>query len=73
MGTTLTPEFWERFAVLLVAAMAVTCALAALFDALAVRSAGRHGSGPAGRHRRGPAARAGRRPTGADHRTAVGC
>ncbi|MEU5100538.1 hypothetical protein [Streptomyces sp. NPDC020996] len=65
MGTTLTPEFWERFAVLLVAAMAVTYVLAALSDALAVRSAGRHGSGPA--------ARAAHRPTGAGHRTAAGC
>ncbi|MFI1566538.1 hypothetical protein ACH4ZX_26375 [Streptomyces sp. NPDC020490] len=72
MGTTLTPEFWERFAVLLVAAMAVTYRLAALFDALAVRSAGRHGCGPAGRHGCGPAARAAHRPTGAGHRTAVG-
>ena len=34
MGTTLTPEFWERFAVLLVAAVAVTFVLTAVFDTL---------------------------------------
>lgn len=37
MGTSLTPEFWERFAVLLVAAMGVTFVLTATLDALAVR------------------------------------
>jgi len=37
VGTSLTPEFWERFAVLLVAAMGVTFVLTAAFDALAVR------------------------------------
>jgi hypothetical protein len=37
VGTTLTPEFWERFAVLLVAAMSVTFILTAALDALAVR------------------------------------
>ncbi|WP_329282242.1 hypothetical protein [Streptomyces sp. NBC_01451] len=37
MGTSLTPEFWERFAVLLVAAMGVTLILTVAFDALAVR------------------------------------
>ncbi|MGW6316572.1 hypothetical protein [Streptomyces sp. NPDC055099] len=37
MRTTLTPEFWELFAVLLVAAMGVTFILAAALDALAVR------------------------------------
>ncbi|MER5436451.1 hypothetical protein [Streptomyces sp. NPDC002588] len=37
MGTSLTPEFWERFAVLLVLAAGLTCVLAAAFDGLAVR------------------------------------
>lgn len=37
MGTSLTPEFWERFAVLLVAAVGVTIVLVASVDALAVR------------------------------------
>ncbi|KUN82773.1 hypothetical protein [Streptomyces griseoruber] len=37
MGTSLTPEFWERFAVLLVAGAGLTCVLAAWFDDLAVR------------------------------------
>ncbi|MGW0758445.1 hypothetical protein ACWD1Y_18560 [Streptomyces sp. NPDC002814] len=37
MGTSLTPEFWGRFAVLLVAAMGVTFVLTAVFDAWAVR------------------------------------
>ncbi|WP_405653298.1 hypothetical protein [Streptomyces sp. NBC_00019] len=41
MGTSLTPEFWERFAVLLVAAMGVTFALTAAMDALALRVARR--------------------------------
>ena len=46
MGTSLTPEFWERFAVLLVAAMGVTFVLTATFDALAVRLLGRHAHRP---------------------------
>ena len=37
MRTTLTPEFYELFAVLLVAAMAVTFVVAAVADAWAVR------------------------------------
>ncbi|WP_329267815.1 hypothetical protein [Streptomyces sp. NBC_01451] len=37
MGTSLTPEFWERFAVLLVLAMGMTAVLAAVFDEFAVR------------------------------------
>ncbi|CCK32492.1 putative membrane protein [Streptomyces davaonensis JCM 4913] len=37
MGTSLTPEFWERFTLLLFAAMGVTFVLTALFDALALR------------------------------------
>lgn len=41
VGTSLTPEFWERFAVLLVAAMGVTFALTAAMDALALRVARR--------------------------------
>lgn len=41
MGTSLTPEFWERFAGLLVVAIGVTCVLTAVFDAWAVRLLGR--------------------------------
>ncbi|WP_235034604.1 hypothetical protein OHU34_04450 [Streptomyces sp. NBC_00080] len=37
VGTSLTPEFWERFALLFVLATGVTFVLAATFDALAVR------------------------------------
>ncbi|WTE91214.1 hypothetical protein OH767_05370 [Streptomyces sp. NBC_01614] len=37
MGTSLTPEFWEPLALLLVAATGVAFALAALFDSLALR------------------------------------
>lgn len=37
MGTSLTAEFWERFALLLFAATGVTFALTALFDTLALR------------------------------------
>ncbi|TQJ86016.1 hypothetical protein [Streptomyces sp. SLBN-31] len=58
MGTTLTPEFWERFAVLLVAAMAVTFVLAALFDTLVVRLTNRGGHRPPT-----PPAQAAYRPT----------
>ena len=66
MGTTLTPEFWERFAILLVAAMAVTFVLTALFDALFVRLTERRGPRPPT-----PSTRAPHRPTAADHRTPV--
>ncbi|MBD0842082.1 MULTISPECIES: hypothetical protein [unclassified Streptomyces] len=68
MGTSLTPEFWERFALLLFAAMGVTFALAALFDALALRHQVR-------RAQRTPAvpARAPHRPETVDHRTSVNC
>ncbi|MEU6541289.1 hypothetical protein [Streptomyces sp. NPDC047000] len=45
MGTTLTPEFWERFAVLLVAATVVTVVLATAFDTLVLRLTARHGRG----------------------------
>ncbi|MCX5053008.1 MULTISPECIES: hypothetical protein [unclassified Streptomyces] len=38
MGTSLTPEFWRQFAVLLVIAMAVTFVLSAALDALYLRS-----------------------------------
>jgi hypothetical protein len=37
MGTSLTPEFWRLFAVLLVAAMAVTFVVSAALDALYLR------------------------------------
>ncbi|UIX34172.1 hypothetical protein [Streptomyces sp. GQFP] len=37
MGTSLTPEFWQLFTVLLVAAIGVTVVLTATLDALAVR------------------------------------
>ncbi|MDX3748225.1 hypothetical protein [Streptomyces sp. AK08-02] len=37
MGTTLTPDFWKLFAVLLVIAMAVTFVVSAMLDALALR------------------------------------
>jgi len=37
MGTSLTQEFWRQFAVLLVAAMAVTFVLSAALDALYLR------------------------------------
>ncbi|WRZ88884.1 hypothetical protein OHB54_07285 [Streptomyces sp. NBC_01007] len=42
MGTSLTPEFWTTFAVLLVAAMGVTFVATATLDALAVRLLRRH-------------------------------
>jgi hypothetical protein len=38
MGTSLTPEFWMLFAVLLVISMAVTFVLSAVLDALALRA-----------------------------------
>jgi hypothetical protein len=37
VDTSLTPEFWERFAVLLVAATAVTFVLTATLDAITLR------------------------------------
>ncbi|MER5450168.1 hypothetical protein ABT052_14615 [Streptomyces sp. NPDC002766] len=66
MGTTLTPEFWERFAVLLVAAMAVTFVLTALFDTLVVRLTNRRGHRPPT-----PPAEAPHRPTPRHHRMPV--
>ncbi|MFG2023894.1 hypothetical protein [Streptomyces sp. NPDC048825] len=38
MGTSLTPEFWRLFAILLVISMAVTYVLSAALDALALRA-----------------------------------
>ncbi|MFI6402282.1 hypothetical protein [Streptomyces sp. NPDC050548] len=43
MGTSLTPQFWQLFAVLLVAATGVTFVLTAVFDALALRLLHRRG------------------------------
>ncbi|MEV0743153.1 hypothetical protein AB0I51_46215 [Streptomyces sp. NPDC050549] len=37
MGTTLTPEFWRQFAVLLVIAAALTVVVGAALDALVLR------------------------------------
>ncbi|WP_075731196.1 hypothetical protein [Streptomyces acidiscabies] len=37
MGTSLTPEFWERFTVLLAVAIVVTVVLSAALDTLVVR------------------------------------
>ncbi|MEU5893742.1 MULTISPECIES: hypothetical protein [unclassified Streptomyces] len=63
MGTSLTPEFWERFTILLVAAMGVTIVLTAALDALAVRLLSRRaGRTPSPRRPR---------PTTTDHRTIV--
>ncbi|MGY4742233.1 hypothetical protein [Streptomyces sp. ATMOS53] len=65
LGTSFTPEFWERFVVLLVLAMGLTCVLAAAFDSLAVRLL----------HRRIPKAlpQAPHRPVRKEHRTSVHC
>lgn len=38
VGTTLTPEFWRQFAVLLVIATAVTVVAGAALDALVLRT-----------------------------------
>jgi hypothetical protein len=46
VGTSLTPEFWERFVLLLFAAMGVTIVLTAFFDALALRTARRRAQMP---------------------------
>jgi len=37
VGTTLTPEFWRQFAVLLVIATAITVVVSAALDALVLR------------------------------------
>ncbi|MEV1063604.1 hypothetical protein [Streptomyces sp. NPDC050263] len=65
MGTSLTPEFWERFVVLLVLAVGLTCVLTAAFDGLAVRLL----------RRRTPKAlpQMPHRPVRKDHRTSVHC
>ncbi|XUL91705.1 hypothetical protein ACQ86D_38120 [Streptomyces galilaeus] len=44
MGTTLTPEFWRQFAVLLVIATAVTVVVGAALDALVLRMRARRTS-----------------------------
>ncbi|WP_405876912.1 hypothetical protein OG762_01180 [Streptomyces sp. NBC_01136] len=64
MGTSLTPQFWEMFAVLLVAAMGVTFVATAAFDAIAVRLLRRHAHEPA--------AAAPSRSATSDHRMPVG-
>ncbi|MFJ3895582.1 MULTISPECIES: hypothetical protein [unclassified Streptomyces] len=46
MGTTLTPEFWRQFAVLLVIATVATAVLSGLFDALVLRTRTRAQQGP---------------------------
>ncbi|MDX3637091.1 MULTISPECIES: hypothetical protein [Streptomyces] len=46
MGTSLTPEFWQLFAVLLVAAIGVTVVLTAALDELAVRLLSRRAHKP---------------------------
>jgi hypothetical protein len=46
MGTSLTPEFWQRFAVLLVVAVGVTVVLTAAFDVSAVRLLSRRAHKP---------------------------
>lgn len=65
MGTSLTPEFWERFAVLLVLAVGVTCVLTAALDGLAVRLLRRR---PPGTPSQAP-----HRPVREDHRSSVPC
>lgn len=65
MGTSLTPEFWERFVVLLVLATGLTGVLAAAFDGVAVRLLRRQ------THRALP--RAPHRPDRREHRTSVNC
>lgn len=68
MGTSLTPEFWERCTLLLFVAMGVTFALAALFDTLALRRQNRRALRPPV-----PATRAPHRTETADHRPSVRC
>ncbi|MFF1680081.1 hypothetical protein ACFVYG_29075 [Streptomyces sp. NPDC058256] len=63
MRTTLTPEFYQLFAVLLVASMAVTFVVAAVADALFVRSLRRlHTWRQATLHRRHPRVGSSARP-----------
>jgi hypothetical protein len=68
VGTSLTPEFWERFVLLLFAAMGLTFALAALFDELALRWINRHTHRPPTAPRPTPP-----RTGTTDHRTSVPC
>ncbi|MFG2746692.1 hypothetical protein [Streptomyces sp. PAN_FS17] len=68
MGTSLTSEFWERFTLLLFAAMGVTFVLTALFDALALRRQNRRTHRPSV-----PPTRAPHRTETADHRPSVRC
>ncbi|MFF3890106.1 hypothetical protein [Streptomyces sp. NPDC001914] len=65
MGTSLTPDFWERFAVLLVLAVGLTVVLTAAVDGLAVRLL----------RRRYPETlpRSPHRTVRKDHRTSVHC
>ena len=65
MGTSLTPEFWERFAVLLVLAAGLTCVLTVALDGIAVRLLRRRA------HR--TSTRAPYRPERNDHRMSVHC
>ncbi|MBK3576421.1 hypothetical protein JHN63_21915 [Streptomyces sp. MBT65] len=44
MGTTLTPEFWRQFAVLLVIATVITVVVSAALDALVLRMRARRTS-----------------------------
>ncbi|MFD5593400.1 hypothetical protein [Streptomyces griseorubiginosus] len=67
MGTSLTPEFWERFVLLLFAAMGATIVLTAFFDALALRIARRRAQTPPAP----PAAQARPRLAARNHRTPV--
>ncbi|WP_405577210.1 hypothetical protein [Streptomyces sp. NBC_01092] len=69
MGTSLTPEFWERFALLLFAATGVAFALAALFDSLALRRQNRRAHRPPIKSVK--PTRAPHRPGTGDHRPSV--
>ncbi|MGY5052431.1 hypothetical protein ACWDE0_43955 [Streptomyces sp. 900105755] len=70
VGTSLTPEFWEHFSVLLVLALATTAILTAVFttafDALTARLRNRRRHSTASREPRRPST-----PSG--HRTSVHC
>jgi hypothetical protein len=72
MGTSLTPEFWRRFAVLLVSAMTVTFVLSAALDALYLRSLRRRAAPrPSGTGTAGTAGTTMRRPERTVVRTPV--
>ncbi|KUN24861.1 hypothetical protein AQJ23_19340 [Streptomyces antibioticus] len=68
MGTSLTPEFWARFTLLLFAAMGLTFALTALFDELALRRINRRAHRPPTAPRPTPS-----RTGTTDRRTSVSC